>query len=669
MRVNRFKYHRLAFLLLLLSLSASSGEARWVSIGPFGGDVRSLVSDPNNPEQMYLGTRTGQIFFTKDGGKFWSRLTGLNAPADWVVDSLSIDPTNTNTIYAGMWSLRGGGGIYKTTDTGISWKELDGISGQSVRALVMAPSAPRILVAGSLEGVFRSEDAGMSWRRISPVANRDLRNVESIAIDPKRPEIIYAGTWHLPWKTVDGGAHWVSIDKGIIDDSDIFSMIVDPSDPQVLYATTCSGIYRSDTAGASWRKIQGIPYSSRRTRSLALDPRYRNTLYAGTTEGLWRTEDGGVSWKRLTSPTWVINAIAVDSSIEGHFYLGMDQSGVMESRDGGRTFQAANRGFAQRLVSRIVPDPTTPGRFYAALVQDGSVGGVSVTEDDGATWAPAGSGLEGRDVSSLLVITHPAWRLLAGTDEGIYERTADQPAWQNNSRLEIKPGGSPVPITGLRVRSLYRRNDEEPIYALTSVGVLVSNDGRLWRRLLMDFSRGDVYVLTTGGNSGKTVLASTSAGLKISQDSGRSWATIDVDDEQGRIQTIVSHPGRPDVFFVGTSTGLFRSSDAGESWEKFGHGLPFAPVREVVMAPDDPMHILVVGSAGLFQSVDGGDHYSRLGEESGIEGLPIQLLAFHPGNSHPILAASPYNGLFEYDGAEAAPPLPPKIQTGTLPSQ
>ena len=69
--------------------------------------------------------------------------------------------------------------------------------------------------------------------------------MESLAIDPLDPNVVYAGTWHLPWKTTDGGKNWQSIKEGIIDDSDVFSIIIDPANPNLVFASACSGIYKS----------------------------------------------------------------------------------------------------------------------------------------------------------------------------------------------------------------------------------------------------------------------------------------------------------------------------------------------------------------------------------------------------------------------------------------
>src|SRR5206468_8618044 len=141
-----------------------------------------------------------------------------------------------------------------------------------------------------------------------PAGSQEIHEVESVAIDPTNPNIMFAGTWHLPWKTTDGGAHWSSMKQGLIEDSDVFSIIVDSKQPSVVYLSACSGIYKSEDGGEKFKggvsvnKTQGIPATARRTRVLMQDPNHRDTVFAGTTEGLYRTDDAGRTWKLITGP-------------------------------------------------------------------------------------------------------------------------------------------------------------------------------------------------------------------------------------------------------------------------------------------------------------------------------------------------------------------------------
>ena len=174
---------------------------------------------------------------------------------------------------------------------------------------------------------------------------------------PKDPDVVYAGTWHLPWKTADGGKNWENIKQGVIDDSDVFSIILDPEQPDIVYASACSGIYKSLNAGALFKKIQGIPATARRTRMLRQDPVHRDTVYAGTTEGLYKTTDAGRTFQRMTGPDVIINDVFVDPQNPDRVLLATDRSGVLTSSDAGVSFKESNRGFSARKVEALLVDP------------------------------------------------------------------------------------------------------------------------------------------------------------------------------------------------------------------------------------------------------------------------------------------------------------------------
>jgi photosystem II stability/assembly factor-like uncharacterized protein len=174
--------------------------------GPEGGDVRRLAAVPDNPNRIFLGTSSGRLYVSDDRGQTWSQFAHLGEGFDYVLDNIEIDPTNSKLMYVAGWSIEGNTGeTFRSRDGGKTWTSLSGVKGKSVRALALAPSNPKIMVVGALDGVFRSNDGGDSWSRISPEDNKDLKNVESIAVDPKNSDVVYAGTWHLAWKTADGG--------------------------------------------------------------------------------------------------------------------------------------------------------------------------------------------------------------------------------------------------------------------------------------------------------------------------------------------------------------------------------------------------------------------------------------------------------------------------------
>ena len=269
---------------------------------------------------------------------------------------------------------------------------------------------------------------GATWTQISPPGSHEIHEIESLAVDPADPGTVYAGTWHLPWKTTDGGKTWRNIKEGLIVDSDVFSIIVDPEHPHIVYLSACSGIYKSENAGTLFHKIQGIPTEARRTRVLMQDPENRQIVYAGTTEGLYKTVNGGKTFTLMTSSDVVVNDVYVDPGDSNRVLLATDRGGVLTSNDAGVTFTPSNRGISERKIAALLVDRNDPTHLYAGVVNDKQFGGVFRSVDAGAHWEQFGAGLDGRDVFALAETKDGA--IVAGTSHGIFVlgAPADPPA-------------------------------------------------------------------------------------------------------------------------------------------------------------------------------------------------------------------------------------------------
>jgi len=599
--------------------------------------VRSLAADPRGGRVLYLGTAHGVLFRSEDAGRTWRRLSPGFPKSGMSLDDLVV--SGDGTLFVGYWEVDGpGGGVARSDDGGSTFGLLPGLQGQGVRALALAPTDPRVLVAGTPSGVFRSEDAGGSWRRISPEGHAEIRNVNSVAIDPRDSRVTYVGTWHLPWKTTDAGALWRTVKTGMIDDSDVMTLNLDQADPDTVFATACSGIYRSRNAGGLWSRMRGIPSSSRRTRAFAQDKARPERLYAGTTEGLWRSENGGASWHPLTRKDLVVNAVLLLEG--GQVLLGTDGAGVLRSADDGRTFTSSNEGFSSRYVSAVALDPAT-GRVFAALGHDRRHGGVLTAARTGRDWVSLGTGLEGREVLSLVVAGEGEDQVvLAGTDDGVFLYASHCGFW---SRLPTVVDGQEAHPRVVHLAAASPR----VIAAASPRGLLLSrNGGTSWERRVLGLAAG-VAGVAFSSRDPVILAAVTPLGLFWSDDLGRSFVQVSNGVAGAPVRGLAFLPADPRVLFATTTAGLLRSPDSGQTFSRYGGGLPLSDITGLAFGGDG--HTVFASdfqSGGVYRSVDGGESFSPL-DKDGLGGDRVWALAVDPGGAGRILAATSVGGLRE----------------------
>ena len=582
---------QIAGVALLFALSSLRLNAvNWLSFGPEGGDVRSFAADPHDHSHLYLGTVTGWIYESRNGGAEWRRLAWVGKRDDLALDSIVVDSSNPRHILVGGWVLGStDGGLYVSKDGGVSWESEPAMRGESIRALEAAPSDPKILVAGTLKGVYQSTDGGTQWRLISPEGSQELHEVESVAIDPADPQIIYAGTWHLPWKTTDGGEHWTNIKQGIIDDSDVFSIIVDPKDSKTVYLSACSGIYKSQNGGEKFQKVQGIPSTARRTRVMMQDPQNLNIVFAGTTEGLFRTGDSGEAWVRTTGPEVIVNDVYIDPTNTNRILLATDRGGVLASNDGGYSFLPSNRGFSARQITSYVADTARPATIYVGVVNDKAWGGVFVSDNGGLSWSQRSGGLNGQDVFSLGQASDGT--VIAGTGHGIYRLQGD--VWDRVNSVSLSGHGSSQPAE--KKATVVARSSGNSRAAVAQKPAVADPPRDAFDATVNSISR-----------SGDTLYAATSEGLIRSATAGESWKLV---GGLERVNWSLVATAKSWVV-AATLRSAMLSSDGGQRWEPLR--LPDSLEQVAAVAVDDSGGLWVAGREGVFASRDRGAAWQSL---------------------------------------------------------
>ena len=204
-----------------------------------------------------------------------------------------------------------------------------------------SPGTPDVVYAGGdVQGgscnVVRSTDGGATWSCMSALASGDLTD---LAIDPRRPRILYALSGGSLYRSETRGASWVRVSS---DTAGLARIEVDPFRPERLYALSGSEVLRSDNGGRSWRHVlSGGPTAV--MRDLLLDPGRRDRLWATAetiqpgavfdrpTSRVFRSDDAGARWTDASGglkPGTVITDLASDPRSTDVLYAGTDGSGL-----------------------------------------------------------------------------------------------------------------------------------------------------------------------------------------------------------------------------------------------------------------------------------------------------------------------------------------------------
>ena len=611
--------------------AVSEPVSDWKIAGPFGGSAITVAVDPQSPKTLLAGARSSLLFQSQDFGGSWQP---LNLPRRNLgeVTSILVDPSDSSHYVVGTVDAFGGG-LYNSNDGGKTWTAAKDITDVGVRALAASPSKPLEFVAGTTKGVMRSEDGGKSWTRISDPNNFEMQSITAVAVDTRDGNIIYAGTSHLPWKTMDGGKTWESIHSGMIDDSDVFSIYVSPGQPSDVFASACSGIYASLNRGDSWRKLAGIPNSSRRTHVIRQDLLEPNTIYAGTTTGLFKSANGGVTWKTVSGTQ--VNSIAFDPAQPKSMYLATEDEGLGKTDNGGETIQPINNGFVDRQIAAVT---NSAGKFITIEPQLGASTGIFVSSDKGETWSQIRNpgGLAGVHLRTIAGSASNAKVLLASNTRQIFSSVDGGQVWKPFVLRMIVPPAAAVKSASTVRSPAYGST----VHARTVAATRRPVKPRVVLRTVTPTEIMGLYQTTDSGND--LLYAATSLGLFRSSDGGAQWSQLDLGvsaDISG-----LYFPATPDGRIMArTAAGLYLSKDCGDHWEPFPFPLPASEVTDIAIPHDAKARFLIATTVGLYSSPDGGGKW--VANDSGIHGSTISSVVY--SGLHQTAYAIEYGRLFQ----------------------
>ncbi len=333
--------------------------------------------------------------------------------------------TSTGVVGQAMTYYFGatGGGVWKTTDDGITWKNVsDGFfKTGSVGDIAVSESNPNIVVVGMGEhaargvmtsmgdGVYKSTDAGKTWKHFGL---DKTRHISDVIIHPTNPDIIFItaqGAQYGPsnergiYRTLNGGISWEKV-LFIDNITGASSLSMDMKNPLILYASMWqhqrypwtmksggknSGLYKSTDGGGTWKKMkEGLPKEFGKS-GISVSRANPERVFAiieaeGNKSGIYRSDDAGKIWKQINKDrinitrSWYYMEIFADPVNENMVYV--MNAPAMKSIDGGKSFTRMPTPHGDNHDLWINPNDNSK-------MINSNDGGANVSNNAGKSWS------------------------------------------------------------------------------------------------------------------------------------------------------------------------------------------------------------------------------------------------------------------------------------------
>ncbi|HTH52166.1 MAG TPA: hypothetical protein VL501_09545 [Pyrinomonadaceae bacterium] len=561
--------------------------------------IHSMTQSKADPNILLVGTLAG-VWMSKNSGEDWERISSSTMPVN--IDSLAMDPRNTNTFYAGTWWR-----AYKTNDTGKSWHLIkDGmIDDSDVFSVTLDPRNPEHVIASACSGIYESQNAGERWAKIQGIPSQS-RRTRDLVQHPSMPGVVYAGTTEGFWMTANGGKSWALTTQR---DLEVNSIAVHPDAPnRVFIGTNNYGVLVSNDGGRNFAPSNGN-FTSRFTYSVTPDLQQPNRLYAAT----HNTATGG-----------------------GFFFI---------SNDSGVTWtQARGLDVARVRVFAVRQDAANPARMFV-----GTNIGIFSSIDRGTSWTQM--------TAPKPVVKKAPVKKATGKKKPVKKAAAPVVAAEPTP-LPTTPGLIPAITDKVQVVEILPGGG---LLAGTDRGLFRTQDpAKGWEKLPFGTLNENVFAVHVAPDRPDTIWVGTAtSGVVVSRDGGKTWARTGGAVDNVPVSSIATDPKRPDYIYVGTTQAFYLSRDNGESWSRRGGHLPLGNFTSILINPNNTDEILLSSAfdkdGGIFISTDAGQNWKRVDtKEQQLPSRRFWSMAFDPQDPNRIWASTHSSGVYRIERAQTS---------------
>ncbi len=570
------------------------------NIGPatMGGRVDDVAVVEGDPRTFYVATAAGGIWKTTNHGTTFTPVFD-----DYEVSTIgdvTLAPSDPQTLYAGSGepnnrqSASWGNGVYRTRDGGKTWVHAGLAGTQAIGRIAVHPTNPEVAYVAALgplwgsggeRGLYKTTDGGRSWTNTKAI-DADTGFVD-VAIDPQSPDTLYAASYQRRrqpfgysgggpgaglWKTIDGGASWKKLAKGLPTEGDLgrMGLAVYRRDPKIVYVTVEhakeGGVYRSSDAGESFVKMSATNPRPSYYSKIHVDPNNDLRIWV-LGAPMFFSEDGGKTFKtdRIQKIHGDYHALWIDPANSDHMFVGTD-GGMHLTWDAGRSMDfLATVPLAQ--FYEISLDSRTPYHVCGGLQDNGSWCGPSRTLDrqgiSNQDWFRVGGG------DGFYTVVDPQ------DPDTVYVESQDGNLRRFERRTNETRNLRPLPPEGER----YRFNWNSPILVSPHDHQTVYYGGN---RLFGSKDRGETWTLVTADlTSAQKRDELPIFGKKAKDFLSRNDGVV----HWGTITTLAESPVRAGVIWVGTDDGNLQvTRDGGKTWSNVAARVPGVPKGTYVLA-------------------------------------------------------------------------------------